>query len=345
MTEIVFSDEEGETFYSDESDPEPTAAEAPYADVVTDAGSGSDEPSRQVVFDPVLIEGELWTEEEAPESHSPYDAVLAPAPPQSSDRAEQTRHVSAFDAPERIADRLWGSEGLPREGRSPYDDAVDSAYALNRAPGRIPRVAIQAGRLSAAARAPAAATSVLGPVGAGAAGLSAYLAVLGGLAYVAVRQGDTFEERVRRRVFGQRLVDEGIIDAEELEEFVRSGNLPEHAARRAAIYVLGERGDIDLWEVTTRGVTATGQPRDNRKFWRLYVEQKGNLGLSQENLERIRQGRSPRVDPTWVKTYPEHHGFEGRRLDHHHVEGTSIATPLPDLLHHWLYSALHLYVK
>jgi hypothetical protein len=344
MTEIVFGDDEGTTFdapepEADEQFPDSAGTGEPYDDVLAD-DPGYYEPTTRAVFDePMAIEGEIWPTSQDASPEPPYDVVVAggdvaPPTPRPSETTTSPE-VSVFDVPEHIADKLWRPGGQPKERVSPYESAVNAARVL--APSRPPLRVIQGGRGTAIG--PRAGLPAAGAAGA----LLGFAGLVAGLGYVAARQGQTFEERTRRRIFGQSLLDDGLIDLEEFEEYVRSGNLPERVARAAAIKIMTARGDVDLWNVRTRGVTATGQPRDAPTFWQLYVKQKGNLGLSAENIARIKQGRSPRVDKTWVRTYPEHDGFEGRRLDHHHIEGTSIATPIPDLLHHWLYLALHPY--
>jgi len=325
VTTLVYEDDQGEVFGAGAGDFDDEQDSGGYEKTIADEPTDSDN-----------------------RSFSPYDGVLFRRPPPSDAhlgrRADPARQVSVFDTPEHIADKLWSADNRT-PSQSPYNAAVAAARVLAKLPDRAPSISVRGGGSAVTPRP----TPTPSPPGSGAAlgalaGAAGFLGLVGGLAYVALRQGDTYEERTRRRIFARLLLDQGLIDHEEYEEYVRSGNLPERVADKVAVRVLPERGDVDLWQVATAGVTATGQPRDARTFWRLYIEQKGNLGLSSDNLALIGQGRSPRVDPMWVKAYPEHHGFEGRRLDHHHIEGTSIATPVPDLLHRWLTKSLHPYL-
>jgi HNH/Endo VII superfamily nuclease toxin with a HHH motif len=59
------------------------------------------------------------------------------------------------------------------------------------------------------------------------------------------------------------------------------------------------------------------------------------------NAAKIRAGRSPLVNDTWVKTFPEHQGFLGDKLVHHHIDQGPIATPIPETIHQQCYKALH----
>jgi hypothetical protein len=152
-------------------------------------------------------------------------------------------------------------------------------------------------------------------------------------------------KQTQRMIYGERLLRLGLITREELIDYLLSGVLPERVQLRIAKAELlaSHQGDVDLWGEAGSGVTATGQIRDSRLFWRLYVARTGGLGLSKSNLTRIDHRTSPIVDPTWIKAYPSHRGFFGDRIDHHHLEGSSIATPLPSGLHRLLHDPLHAY--
>lgn len=317
--EVVFSDDEGSTFYS---------------------------PTTVYFFEPVEIAGEVppGTAGEPTAAQSDVSDVSAseqgdPWPDFGYDLLTSSPYDSV------VAHDQRDPQFSPNESLLPLTDARSSAYskAVQRArapfsPRLAPRLTLPAGGVGATA------TGTVGAVGVGALAAGAFLSVLGGLAYTASRTGDTFEQRVRRRVIGQGMLEDGLINQEEFDEFVRSGNLPAEVTERAARWFLYRQGDIDLWGAKGAGRTATGQPRDYRLFWRLYIAQKSGLGLSAKNLAEISAGRSPRVDREWVKAYPRHHGFEGRKLVHHHIEGTSVATPIPDTVHWRFFEALHGYL-
>jgi len=158
-------------------------------------------------------------------------------------------------------------------------------------------------------------------------------------------QGETTLERARRVAFGAWLRDQGLITQEEFQEFVRSGNLPDKVRRKIAVAILktSAKGDVDMHDVDTERLTATGQPRDARKFWRLYVATTKGLGLSKSNLKRIKEGLSPVADREWIAEYRAHGAYGGQILEHHHVEGTSVATPIPKGLHKEFHGPLHTY--
>ena len=48
-----------------------------------------------------------------------------------------------------------------------------------------------------------------------------------------------------------------------------------------------------------------------------------------QNMGRISNGISPRVNQQWIKHFPNHSSFMGVRLDHHHILRGPYATQLP----------------
>lgn len=95
------------------------------------------------------------------------------------------------------------------------------------------------------------------------------------------------------------------------------------------------REGVDMpWTGRGEGVSASelGYLRDHQFFWsefdRLYPGR-----LSPANRTLIANGQAPIVDATWVRSYPEHAGYMGNALEHHHVGQGSRAVPLPSRLH------------
>lgn len=96
------------------------------------------------------------------------------------------------------------------------------------------------------------------------------------------------------------------------------------------------------WSVDTRnfdpnapGVTRTktGAIRDQRQFWKEW-SQRNPETLSRTNRYRIDElGLAPKVDNTWIKSFPEHAGYRRQGLEHHHINHGDIAIPLPRDVH------------
>lgn len=78
--------------------------------------------------------------------------------------------------------------------------------------------------------------------------------------------------------------------------------------------------------------TELGAQRNAVQFWKLW-EQKYPGALSEENLIRVKSRRVPRGDTQWVEHFPEHQHYIGEKLEHHHVDHTFPAVPLPKSLH------------
>lgn len=88
------------------------------------------------------------------------------------------------------------------------------------------------------------------------------------------------------------------------------------------------------------GLNAAGFPRNGPWFWRQLVKTNPEY-FDAANLARVRGGRSPLVNQTWVDEFPSHQGFSGDRLVHHHIDQGAIATPIPETVHQAWYKALH----
>jgi hypothetical protein len=88
------------------------------------------------------------------------------------------------------------------------------------------------------------------------------------------------------------------------------------------------------------GANAAGFPRNGPWFWRQMVETKPEY-FDAANTARIRAGRSPVVNDSWIQSFPEHQGFLGDKLVHHHIEQGPLATPLPETIHQKWYKPLH----
>nr|WP_286141142.1 DUF2510 domain-containing protein [Mycobacterium sp. IS-1742] len=101
---------------------------------------------------------------------------------------------------------------------------------------------------------------------------------------------------------------------------------------------------VDMpWRGKGAGVSSSelGFARDHRMFWRVWRDKYKSMGaLSKKNLRRIEAGKSPIVDRAWISKYPQHKGFKGQTLDHHHVGQGGATVPVPRGLHQ-KHSVLH----
>ncbi|RCS56962.1 hypothetical protein [Parvibium lacunae] len=88
------------------------------------------------------------------------------------------------------------------------------------------------------------------------------------------------------------------------------------------------------------GTNAAGFPRNGPWFWRQMAETNPEY-FDAANLAKIRAGRSPVVNDTWIENFPQHQGFSRDKLVHHHIDQGPIATPLPETIHQKWYKALH----
>jgi hypothetical protein len=81
------------------------------------------------------------------------------------------------------------------------------------------------------------------------------------------------------------------------------------------------------------GRNAAGFPRDRTQFWNAWIE-KNPESLSSSNLYRIQElGQSPKIDGTWLSSFPEHSSYRNNLLVHHHVGGGQYAIPVPYRTH------------
>lgn len=80
--------------------------------------------------------------------------------------------------------------------------------------------------------------------------------------------------------------------------------------------------------------------RDSEKFWKAYAEAHPQT-LSPDNLALAKAGKAPSVDPHWVAHNPQHAGYEGDPLVHHHVGKGSKAVGIPKRVHEQHYSKVH----
>jgi hypothetical protein len=89
---------------------------------------------------------------------------------------------------------------------------------------------------------------------------------------------------------------------------------------------------IDTAGYAVGETTLNGGVRNARQFWKdwsgTYPE-----SLSDANATRVASKQSPIVDGTWIKNFPEHAGYEGETLIHHHLDYGPKAIPLPGTVH------------
>lgn len=83
--------------------------------------------------------------------------------------------------------------------------------------------------------------------------------------------------------------------------------------------------------------TRHGFKRNNARDWRNLRDSWDDLGysslLSSENRAKIANGRTPVVDSSWVKGFPEDAGLLGERISMHHIGGYPVTVPLADTRH------------
>lgn len=94
------------------------------------------------------------------------------------------------------------------------------------------------------------------------------------------------------------------------------------------------RDGIEMPWVGKGGTTSSelGYLRDPQYFWTRFKD-RFPAAVSADNLTRIAGNRSPVVDAQWVSVYPQHKGFMGQTLEHHHVGQGAKAVPIPSGLH------------
>ncbi len=89
---------------------------------------------------------------------------------------------------------------------------------------------------------------------------------------------------------------------------------------------------VKMPKKTSGARTKFGFSRDAKNFWQKFKEKYSHT-LSKRNRLRIRNGKSPVVDRTWMRHFKEHSPFNGQILEHHHMNGKGFAVPLPKGLH------------
>jgi len=98
---------------------------------------------------------------------------------------------------------------------------------------------------------------------------------------------------------------------------------------------------IDMRECPKpKGRNVRGYPRDAQWFWQ-QIRARNPEYFSPENLKAISDGRSPRVDPQWLKYHPKHGNCMGERLIHHHMARGPYATAIPESVHVGFSGVLH----
>jgi hypothetical protein len=89
---------------------------------------------------------------------------------------------------------------------------------------------------------------------------------------------------------------------------------------------------IEMPKATSGARTKFGYSRNSKKFWQKFSKKYPHM-FSKRNRLRIRGGKSPVVDRTWMRHFKEHSPFNGQILEHHHMNGKGFAVPLPKGLH------------
>lgn len=119
-------------------------------------------------------------------------------------------------------------------------------------------------------------------------------------------------------------------------------NAPRTFAQRVSdAESLISRHAIDMTNAPVNSASnALGFQRNGPWFWRQLRDQKPEI-FSPVNLRRIKQGRSPLVDETWLKHNPQHAGYLDDKLIHHHIDQGRMASGLPETIHQELFDLLH----
>jgi hypothetical protein len=89
---------------------------------------------------------------------------------------------------------------------------------------------------------------------------------------------------------------------------------------------------IDTSGFTSGSGTMNGGVRNARQFWKQW-QSTYTATLSDDNLSRIKLRGSPVIDDVWASHFPEHAGYEGEILIHHHLDYGPLAIPLPGSVH------------
>jgi RHS repeat-associated protein len=80
--------------------------------------------------------------------------------------------------------------------------------------------------------------------------------------------------------------------------------------------------------------TSNGGKRSSSKFWKKWAKKRPET-LSEPNLKLAQRGRSPKIDDTWLQTFPEHGAYKGKGMHHHHVNEGRYAIPVPAKAHNF----------
>lgn len=89
---------------------------------------------------------------------------------------------------------------------------------------------------------------------------------------------------------------------------------------------------VDTTQFSSGKPTANGGIRNAPQFWKTWQQQSPQT-ISPANAQSILDGKSPVIDAQWIESYPEHVGFEGNGLVHHHVNQGPYAIPVPKDTH------------
>ena len=90
---------------------------------------------------------------------------------------------------------------------------------------------------------------------------------------------------------------------------------------------------IDTSTFSQGETTANGGIRNNIEFRNQWMELQPE-SISPSNAYRIQELElSPKIDQTWIESYPEHSDYLGETLIHHHVDQGPIAIPVPASTH------------
>ncbi len=90
---------------------------------------------------------------------------------------------------------------------------------------------------------------------------------------------------------------------------------------------------IDTHTFSSGETTMNGGIRNSKEFWQQWAT-KNPQTLSKSNLYKINDlGLSPKIDKQWVQHFPEHGGYKGNMLIHHHVNFGRYAIPVPGDTH------------
>jgi hypothetical protein len=113
------------------------------------------------------------------------------------------------------------------------------------------------------------------------------------------------------------------------------GSAPPSGASAAPNPLILPQESIDMpMALGSDSSSERGALRDAHYFWTEYAK-KYPAQLSKKNMDAITGSkfRLPKVDEVWVQFHPEHGGYLGDPIEHHHVGQGTRAVPLPEKLH------------